>query len=162
MPAGPYRKPFRNTPTESPRKAGVDNLNLASRCICFGEITSADRHDKLLAPFIQAGAICDAASRHPLRSWGSPAPAKSGARLGGNMTSPCDEGDATGRGQPVMPTFDSLEAAIDIALKDFGGVRSKYPKVPRTTRRAGKRFCHGEGVVARITDQELVMWVWAG
>ena len=78
------------------------------------------------------------------------------------MIGPCDERDVTGRCQPVKPTFNPLEPTIDIGLKDFGGVRSKYPKVPRTTRRAGKRFCHGEGVVARITDQELVMWVWAG
>src|SRR5271167_2716537 len=51
---------------------------------------------------------------------------------------------ATRACQPVKPTFDPLEPTIDIALKDFGGVRSKYPKVPRTTRRAGKRVCNGE------------------
>jgi hypothetical protein len=60
------------------------------------------------------------------------------ARLGGNMIGPCDEGGATGRCQRVKPTFDPLEPTIDIALKNFGGVRSKGPKVPRTTRRAGQ------------------------
>ncbi len=60
------------------------------------------------------------------------ASAKPGARLGGNMVGPSDEGDATGRGQPVKPAFDPLEPTVDIALKDFSGVRSKYPKVPRT------------------------------
>ena len=72
-----------------------------------------------------------AESHHPLRHRAS---AKPGARLGGNMIGPCDERDATGRGQPVTPTFDPLEPTIDIALKNFGGVRSEYPKVPRTTR----------------------------
>src|SRR5271166_570348 len=75
------------------------------------------------------------------RSWCLRQP---GARLGGNMVGPCDEGDATGRGQPVKPPFDSLEPTVNIALKDFGGVRSKCPKVPRATRRAGKRVGHGE------------------
>ena len=52
---------------------------------------------------------------------------------------PCHEGDATGRGQPIKSPFDPLEPTIDIALKNFGGGRSKNPKVPRTTRCAGKR-----------------------
>jgi hypothetical protein len=60
------------------------------------------------------------------------------------MVGPCDECDATGRGQPVKPPFDPLEPTVDIALKDFGGVRSKYPKVPWTTRRGGKHVGHGE------------------
>src|ERR1700741_3599478 len=85
--------------------------------------------------------ICHPGSHHPLMSWAS---AKPGARLGGHMVGPCDEGDATGRGQLVEPPFDPLEPTIDIALKDFGGVRSKYPKVPRTTRRASKRIGHSE------------------
>jgi hypothetical protein len=54
------------------------------------------------------------------------------------MIGPCDEGGATGRCQRVKPTFDPLEPTLDIALKNFGGVRSKGPKVPRTTRRAGQ------------------------
>src|SRR5260370_41616268 len=76
-------------------------------------------------------------SHHPLMSWAS---AKPDARLGGNMVGPCDERDATGRCQPVTPTFDPLKPTVDISLKDFGGVRSKWPKVPRTTRRAGNRL----------------------
>ncbi len=75
---------------------------------------------------------------------GAAASAKTGARLGGNVVGPCDEGDATGRGQPVKPPFDPLEPTVDIASKDFGGIRSKYPKVPRATRRASKRVGHGE------------------
>ncbi len=84
------------------------------------------------------GALCDAIRP---RSWRS---AKTGASVGGNMVGPCDEGDATGRGQPVKPPFDPLEPTVDIALKDFGGVRSKCPKVARATWRAGKRVGHGE------------------
>ena len=42
----------------------------------------------------------------------------------------------------------SLEPTIDIALKDFGGIRRKYPKVSRTTRRPGKRAGHGERLLA--------------
>ena len=60
------------------------------------------------------------------------------------MIGPCDEGEATRRGQPVKTTLDPREPTIDIPLKNFGGVRSKYPKVPRTTRHAGKRIGHGE------------------
>ena len=60
------------------------------------------------------------------------------------MIGPCDERDATGRGQRITPTFDPLKPTIDISLKNFGGVRSKDPKVPRTTGRAGKRVGHGE------------------
>ena len=60
------------------------------------------------------------------------------------MVGPCDEGDATGRGQPVKPPFYPLEPTVDIALKDFGGVRSKCPKVARATWRASKRVGHGE------------------
>ena len=60
---------------------------------------------------------------------GSGASAKTGARLGGNVVGPCDEGDATGRGQPVKPQFDPFEPTVDIALKDFGGIRSKCPRV---------------------------------
>ena len=44
----------------------------------------------------------------------------------------------------VLPPFDALEPTIDIALKNLGGVWSKNPKFPRTTRRAGKRVGHGE------------------
>jgi hypothetical protein len=51
-------------------------------------------------------------------------PQDPGARSGGNMIGPCDEGDAT------------------------GGVWSQYPKVPRTTRRAGKRVGHNERLLA--------------
>ena len=65
---------------------------------------------------------------------GAGAYAKTGARLGGNVVGPCDKGDATRRGQSVQPPFDPLEPTVDIALKDFGGVRSKCPKVPRATR----------------------------
>src|SRR5271165_6828549 len=75
------------------------------------------------------------------RSWCLRQP---GARLGGNMVGPFDEGDATGRGQPVKPPFDPLEPTVDIALEDFGGLRSKCPKVPRTTRRAGERVGDSE------------------
>ena len=50
----------------------------------------------------------------------------------------------TGRGQSVKPPFDPLKPTVDIALKDFGGVRSKCPKVPRATRRIGKRVGDGE------------------
>jgi len=53
-------------------------------------------------------------------------------------------GDAIGRGQPIKPPFDLLEPTIDIAPKNFGGVRSKNPKVPRTTRRDGNRVGHGK------------------
>src|SRR5271166_4350800 len=60
------------------------------------------------------------------------------------MVGPFDEGDATGRGQPVKPPFDPLEPTVDIALEDFGGLRSKCPKVPRTTRRAGERVGDSE------------------
>ena len=74
---------------------------------------------------------------------GSGASAKTGARLGGNVVGPCDEGDATGRGQPVKPQFDPFEPTVDIALKDFGGIRSKCPRVPRATRGVGKRVGHG-------------------
>src|SRR5208282_4282426 len=75
---------------------------------------------------------------------GAWASAKPSARFGGSMVGPWDEGDATGRGQPVKTQFDPLEPTVDIALKDFGGVRSKCPQVPRPTRRAGKRVSHGE------------------
>jgi hypothetical protein len=75
-------------------------------------------------------------------------PQELGARSGGNMISPCDEGDATGRGQPVKSTLDPLEPTIDVALNDFGGVWGQYPKVPRTTRRSGKRVCHNERLLA--------------
>jgi hypothetical protein len=54
------------------------------------------------------------------------------------MISPGHECDATGRGQPIKSPFDPLEPTVDIALKNFGGGRSKNPKVPRTTRRAGE------------------------
>src|ERR1700693_948198 len=64
------------------------------------------------------------------------------------MIGPCDEGDATGRGQPVKSTLDPLEPTLDVALNDFGGVWSQYPKVPRTTRRAGKRVGHNEYLLA--------------
>jgi len=60
------------------------------------------------------------------------------------MIGPCDEGNATGRGQSVKSTLDPLEPAIDVALNDLGGVWSQYPKVPRTTRRACKRVGHNE------------------
>ena len=42
-----------------------------------------------------------------------------GARPGGNMIGPCDEGDATRRGQPVKSTLDPLEPTIDVALNDL-------------------------------------------
>ena len=71
-----------------------------------------------------------------------------GARPRGNMIGPCDEGDATGRGQPVKSTLDPLEPTIDVVLNDFGGVWSQYPKVPRTARRAGKRVGHNERLLA--------------
>src|SRR3984957_15812572 len=70
--------------------------------------------------------------------------AKPALIFGRKFVGPCHEGDATGRGQPIKSPFDPLEPTIDIALKNFGGVRSKNPKVPRTTRRAGKRVGHGE------------------
>jgi hypothetical protein len=44
------------------------------------------------------------------------------------MIGPCDEGDEAGRGQPVKSTLDPLET-MDVALNDFGYVRSQYPKV---------------------------------
>ena len=71
-----------------------------------------------------------------------------GARPGGNMIGPCDEGDATGRGQPVESTFDPLEPTIDVALNDFGRVWSQYPKVPRTTWHASKRVGYNERLLA--------------
>src|SRR5208337_1848914 len=88
-----------------------------------------------------ARAIGHAESRHRSRHRAS---AKFGARLGGNMICPCDEGDASRRGQRVTPSFDPLEPTVDIALKDFRGVGSQYPKVPRAARRDGKRVRHGE------------------
>jgi hypothetical protein len=80
-------------------------------------------------------------SHHTLRSLGL---RQSRAHPRRKLIGPCHEGDATGRGQPIKSPFDPLEPTIDIALKNFGGVRSKNPKVPRTTRRAGKRVGHGE------------------
>src|ERR1700690_3962520 len=80
-------------------------------------------------------------SHHTLRSLGL---RQTHAHPGRKLVGPCHQGDATGRGQPIKSPFDPLEPAIDIALKNFGGVRSKNPKVPRTTRRAGKRVGHGE------------------
>ena len=74
---------------------------------------------------------------------GVAASAERGARLSGNMVGPCDQGDASGRGQSVKSMLDPLEPTIDVALKDFGGVWSKYSKVSRTTWRAGKRVGHG-------------------
>ena len=86
------------------------------------------------------GAICDPDLHRPLRSWGlrqnRPPPRRKRCRP--------MYGDATGRGQPVKPPFDPLEPTVDIAQKDFGGIRSKCPKVPQATRRAGKRVGHGE------------------
>jgi hypothetical protein len=64
------------------------------------------------------------------------------------MSGPCDEGDATRRGQPIKSTLDPLEPAIDVALNDFGGVRSQYPKVPRTTGRADKRIGYNKCLLA--------------
>ena len=107
----------------------------------FGEGTNADPRDQSLTPFMQRGRFVTPI--HTTLS-GVGASAKTGARLGGNVVGPCDEGDATGRGQPVKAPFDPLEPTVDIALKDFGGIRSKCPKVPRATRRAGKRVGHGE------------------
>src|ERR1700677_3633182 len=63
---------------------------------------------------------------------------------GRKLVGPCHQGDATGHGQPIKSPFDPLEPTIDIALKNFRGVWSKNPKVPRTTRCAGKRVGHGE------------------
>ena len=57
-----------------------------------------------------------------------------------NMIGPCDEGNVTGGDQPVKPTFDPLKPTVDVALSDFGGVWSKFPKVPRTAWRAGERW----------------------
>ena len=57
---------------------------------------------------------------------------------------PSREGDATGGGQSIKSMLDPLEPTIDIALKNFGGVGRERSKVPRTTRRAGKRVGHGE------------------
>jgi integrase len=41
-----------------------------------------------------------------------------------------------------------LELTIDIPSKNLGNVRSNRPKIPRTTRRAGERVSHGEGLLA--------------
>ena len=64
------------------------------------------------------------------------------------MIGPCYEGDATRRGQPIKSTLNPLEPTIDVALNDFGGVWSQYPKVPRTTRHAGERISHNERLLA--------------
>ena len=64
------------------------------------------------------------------------------------MIGPCYEGDATRGGQPIKSTLDPLEPTIYVALNDFGGVRSQYPKVPRTARRTGKRVGHNERLLA--------------
>src|SRR5271156_5741044 len=80
-------------------------------------------------------------SHRPLRSLGL---RQTRARPGRKLVGPCHQGDATGRGQSIEAPLDPLEPTIDIALKNFGGVRSKNPKVPRTTLRAGKRVGHGE------------------
>jgi hypothetical protein len=65
-----------------------------------------------------------------------------------NHSRPFDEGGATGRGKPIKPSFDTLEPTIDISLKDFGGVRSKSLKVPRTTRRAREGIGHGKRLLS--------------
>jgi hypothetical protein len=62
--------------------------------------------------------------------------------------------DATGRGKPIKPSFDTLEPTIDISLKDFGGVRSKSLKVPRTTRRAREGI--GQGIAATSQIRQRV------
>jgi hypothetical protein len=58
------------------------------------------------------------------------------------MVDPHDEGGPSRGGQPVKPPLDALEPTLYVALKDFGGIRSKGPKVLRARWHAGERVSH--------------------